>query len=140
MSHNLTNNALTAVKGFLDPQISNGRLNPVHLAIATRGYWIQSHVLHIPDRFGFFSSGPPRLQMYQSASFAFLTVGVAFSTVWGALTVLLAKLMGRPISRLAGAMGVLQIAVVAVIWAALACFDHRRALDYDWGDWKRRKE
>lgn len=139
MSHNLTSNALTAVKGFLGPGISNGRLNPVYLAIVTRGYWIQSHVLHIPDRFGFFSSGPPRLQVHQSASFAFLTVGVAFSIVWGPLTVLLAKLMGRPISRLAGAMGFLQIAVVAVIWA-LACFDHRREPDYDWGDWKLRKE
>ncbi|KAK3365431.1 hypothetical protein B0H63DRAFT_363157, partial [Podospora didyma] len=35
-------------------------LNPVRLAIAIRGYWIQSRVSHIPDRFGVFLSGPPR--------------------------------------------------------------------------------
>ncbi|KAI0136371.1 hypothetical protein BJ170DRAFT_601493 [Xylariales sp. AK1849] len=51
------------------PQVTIHGLNPVHLAIANRGYWIQSHILHIPDRLGFFSPGSPRLQVHEGASF-----------------------------------------------------------------------
>lgn len=51
---------LTTVTGFFGPEITgDGRLNPVYLAIASRSYRIQSHTLHIPDRSGFFSPGPP---------------------------------------------------------------------------------
>ena len=77
MPHDLVHNAVRAIKGFLKPQVVDGRLNPVRLAVATRGYWIQSHVLHIPDRFGWFSPGPPRLQVHQATSLAFLACSVA---------------------------------------------------------------
>ncbi|KAL8948227.1 MAG: hypothetical protein Q9222_005563, partial [Ikaeria aurantiellina] len=40
-------------------------LNTAVLAIANTGYRIQSHILRIPDRMGFFAPGPPRLQVYE---------------------------------------------------------------------------
>ncbi|KAI0508778.1 hypothetical protein F5B22DRAFT_649673 [Xylaria bambusicola] len=46
-------------------QVVNGQLNPVLLDIANRGYYIQSEVLHISERYGIFSPGPPRLQVYE---------------------------------------------------------------------------
>ena len=46
-------------------QVVNGQLNPVLLDLANRGYYIQSEVLHISERYGVFSPGPPRLQVYE---------------------------------------------------------------------------
>ncbi|RYP65286.1 hypothetical protein DL770_009032 [Monosporascus sp. CRB-9-2] len=65
MPLSLTSGILKAVKALLSPQIIDNRLNPYYLAVATRAYWIQSHILRIPDRFGFFSPGPPRLQVLE---------------------------------------------------------------------------
>ena len=136
MPHNLTGNFLATAKGFLGPEIVDNRLNPVLLATATSGYRIQSHLLHIPDRFGFFLPGPPRLQVYQGAFFAFVVTGTCFSIVLGGFALLLMKLNGRPISPwLVVAMATMTVATVVTIWA-LACFDRHRAPDYDWGDWK----
>ncbi|KAK1980290.1 hypothetical protein LZ30DRAFT_595071 [Colletotrichum cereale] len=48
-------------KQALGPQIIDNRLNPVQLAIGGRDYQIQTGILHIPERYGYFSSDPPRL-------------------------------------------------------------------------------
>lgn len=133
---------LTAVKGFFGPQVtSDGRFNPAYLAVASRCYRIQVHSLHIPDQFGFFWPGSPRLQVYEGAAFVALGFGLAFLTVYEGFVVLWIKLaMRRPVSALAGAMLVMNLVLVASCWI-LACLDRRRAPDYDWGDnWTLRKE
>lgn len=48
---------------------SRGNLNPKLLAITTKSYRIQSQDLGIPDSWGFFSHGSPRLQVCQAARF-----------------------------------------------------------------------
>jgi hypothetical protein len=67
-------------------QIVNNNLNPVLLAIGASCYRIQSHMLHIPDRFGFFSPSLPRLQVHRAGFFLsmawtsfFVTIATGFS-------------------------------------------------------------
>jgi hypothetical protein len=61
---------LSTVRLALRSDVIDHSLNPVRLAIARRGYLIQSDILHIPDRFGYFSPGPPRLQAFEGGMFA----------------------------------------------------------------------
>ncbi|KAF4430299.1 hypothetical protein FACUT_8924 [Fusarium acutatum] len=44
-------------------------LCPWMLKMATRGYYIQSKILHIPDLLGFISPGPPSLQVFDLGDF-----------------------------------------------------------------------
>ena len=130
----------TAAGQFFGPQRIDNRMNPVHLAIAQQGYWIQFHILYIPDRLGFFSSGPARLQVFQGFLFALLAFGLGFSVISGAAIVLWLHIRGQSVSALAGAMAAILAAVVAAAWT-VQCFDRRRSPDYDWGeDWKLRIE
>jgi hypothetical protein len=138
MAYNLTE-ILTTVKGFFTPRQTAGRLNPTHLAVARQGYWVQSQKLHIPDRYGFFSPGPPPLQAYQGAFFAGIITFHSISTALGAVILFLGKRTGTPIAVLAGTMMAIDVLFLVLAWVA-ACIDHRRASDYDWGDHKLRKE
>ncbi|KAK1971052.1 hypothetical protein LY78DRAFT_689298 [Colletotrichum sublineola] len=63
------------------PQVVNNQLNPVHLAIGIRCYQIQTEILGIPEQYGLFSSGPPRLQVLQGSTIPFLYFTVVFQTV-----------------------------------------------------------
>ncbi|KAK6954768.1 hypothetical protein Daesc_004737 [Daldinia eschscholtzii] len=65
--HNMSNLFSTAF--FKEDVIHNNTLNPVRLAVGARCYRIQSRLLRIPDRYGIFSPGPPRLQVYQAGRF-----------------------------------------------------------------------
>jgi len=59
-------NAFHSLTGATLPAVFAGQANdPVFLATATHSYRLQSQ-LHIPNRFGFFSSGPPHLQVYET--------------------------------------------------------------------------
>ena len=69
MPRNLVSNIYAGIKDLLGPSVIDGHLNHVHLALATQCYWTQSRIFCIPDRFGFFSPGPPRLQAEESALF-----------------------------------------------------------------------
>jgi hypothetical protein len=69
-------------------QTINNRLNPVYLAIAASGYQIQSQLLHIPDRYSFFSSGPPRAQVEEGAAFAQLFTLICYTILGGWFVVL----------------------------------------------------
>ncbi|RYP07058.1 hypothetical protein DL764_002749 [Monosporascus ibericus] len=143
MPPSITGDVLKVVKGLLSPQIIDNRLNPYHLAVATRAYWIQSHILRIPDRFGFFSPSPPRLQVHQSDWLIILVTmfGVLLCTAFflSGTVALLYRLGERPVPTLLGPMVALTVVTMASLWV-LQCFDPRRALDYDWRDWKVRKE
>ena len=72
MSGKFIGNILTILKEAFAGEIVNNQLNSLRLAIATTGYRIQSCTLQIPDRFGFFSPGPPRLQVFEGLSFIFM--------------------------------------------------------------------
>lgn len=140
MLHNLIPNILTIAKGVFAGEIVDNRLNPVHLAIATTGFRIQSHTLHIPPRIGFFSPGPPRLQVHEAASFFVLVFGFCFGIVSGGFVVFVIRLCGLPNSLKAGAVMLSMIIAQAVVIWVMVCCDRRRVPGYDWGDWKLRKD
>jgi hypothetical protein len=81
----------------------------VHLAIGRRGYLIQSDVLHIPDRFGFFSPGPPGLQALQGADFAMTAFYYGFLFICGAFRPLLRTYQRPLFAILAVGHGILFI-------------------------------
>lgn len=138
MLHDLISNVLAVTKGVFAGQIVNNRLNPLHLAIATTGYRTQSRTLHIPGRIGFFSSGPPRLQVHEATAFIVLVGWTCFSIISSGFVVFVVRLCGLPNSRKVGAVFLsLTVAEAVIIWA-LVCHDRRRAPGYDWGDWKLR--
>lgn len=60
--------------------------------MANRGYYIQSKILHIPDLFGFFSAGPPSLQVKDAESFTRL---VAYLSTLGTLEALILAYLWR---------------------------------------------
>ncbi|KAF5585213.1 hypothetical protein FPANT_7603 [Fusarium pseudoanthophilum] len=61
-------------------------LDPWKLRMANRGYYIQSKILHVPDRFGFFSAGPPWLQVMDAECFTRL---LAYLSIVGTLEALI---------------------------------------------------
>jgi hypothetical protein len=142
MSRNLISSMLHSITVAFSPQVTvSNTLNPIHLAIATRGYWIQSRILYIPDRYGFFSPAPPRLQVYQGFLFIALFIMVICSIFCGASVVFLLSLRPdhKPIWKAVVFMVILVGGTVAMIWF-MECFSKRRAQDYDWGNWKLRKD
>ncbi|KAK3693806.1 hypothetical protein B0T22DRAFT_436955 [Podospora appendiculata] len=67
--------------------------NPIHIALAKGSYWLQSHVLRISDRSGYFSPGPLELQLDQGASLAVVT---ALMTVLNSIFLLSSLCTERP--------------------------------------------
>ncbi|RMJ18944.1 hypothetical protein CDV36_001359 [Fusarium kuroshium] len=55
-------------------RLKDGGPNPLFLAIGTRGYYVQSQILRVPQRFGVFSPGPPLLQVHQASFLTFLVI------------------------------------------------------------------
>lgn len=138
----VTSSILNAITASLSPQITTSNtLNPIQMALASRGHWIQSHILHIPDRYGFFSPGPPRLQVYQGFLFIPLLIMTICSIFLGACAVFNISLKPdhKPIWRVVVFMVALVVGTLAILWI-MACFDRLRAPDYDWGHWKLRKD
>ncbi len=133
MSYPQPSSLLTAINILFSPQFIDGQLNPVHLTIATQGYWIQSSILRIPNQYGFFSPGPPRLQVHQGALFGVLSFHFGILCILGASIVFWVGARGDPVLPLASAMVALVVGAAASIWVA-ACYDCRRSPDYDWGD------
>ncbi len=140
MLHNLITNILPIAKGVFAGEIVDNRLNPVHVAIATTGFRIQSGTLHIPHRIGFFSSGPPRLQVHEAASFIFLMFGSCVAIVWGGFVIFTIRLCGLPNSLKAGALMLSMVIAQAVVIWIIVCCDRRRVPGYEWEDWKLRKD
>ncbi|KAI1030665.1 hypothetical protein LB505_004027 [Fusarium chuoi] len=71
-----------------DPEAprSHDSLDPWKLKMANRGCYIQSKILHIPDLLGFFSAGPPSLQVKDAGSFTRL---LAYLSTLGTLEALI---------------------------------------------------
>jgi len=140
MLHNLISNILIVTKGSFPGEIVDNRLNPVHLAIATTGFRVQSGQLHIPHRIGFFSPGNPRLQVHEAASLIFLMFTSCFAIVSGGFVIFVIRLYGLPNSLKAGAVMLSMIIAQAIAIWVIVCCDRRRVPGYDWGDWKLRKD
>lgn len=140
MLDNLISNILVIPKGVFAGEIVNNRLNPFHLAVATTGYRIQSHTLQIPERIGFFSSGPPRLQVYEATFFIVAASWICLNLICNSFLFLLDRLYGLPNCRKLGVAYSLIIVAEALFFWVLACCDRRRAPGFEWEDWKLRKD
>lgn len=141
MRHTRAREMLTAVKNVFGGQVdSNGSINPALLAIAIRGHWVQSQIFHIPDRWGFFPPGPPRLQVYEGQAFVGIVVAHSFTNMLGPIAVYLVIRNNRPVTCLVAALVALELSMLAFLWM-VSMSDRRRAPDFDWDDLKKlRKE
>jgi len=140
MSFSNSKSIAAAVKNCLLDQVdSDGNLNPTLLALASRCYRIQSHVLHVPDNWGFFSPGPPRLQVHQGAGLVVVLGLQVHTAALGGFVVYMLVIRNRPVFGLVGFLLAMHLATLVAFWA-LSLFDRHRAIGYDWGDGKLRKE
>lgn len=111
---------------------TEGTLNPVHLAIAERGYWIQSRILRIPDRFGYFSPGPLQLQAYQSAFLAYEIIMLVRLILGNCAGITLGQWLVGPVSFSYWPSFALSISMVILDF--IFEFKHdRRKPGYNWG-------
>ncbi|KAH7113258.1 hypothetical protein B0J11DRAFT_146211 [Dendryphion nanum] len=140
MAATSTSKIITIIRGVFAGEIVDNNLNEHLLAAAKTGYRIQSQVLKIPTRFGFFSPGPPRLQVNEAYACAVLLFGIGFTTVYSCFIVLWIKIRGIPnASRMAAVLAVIQTMVIILHWV-LACTSKRRAPGFVWEDWKERAD
>ena len=141
MSIKPISNIVAFFKEVFAGQIVNNQLNPIHLAVATTGYRIQSQSLQIPDRFGIFSPGPPRLQVHEGLAFITMVALICLTLVLDAFNVLVCSLYGQPNCRKLGAIfpPLILVPGFAFFWIA-AVYDRRRVPRYEWADWKVRKD
>lgn len=129
MSHN-------AIKSYLRP------LNPFHRAldVGNKVYWIQSQILCIPDRYGFFSPGPPPLQRHQACTFIAFSVPMIFGFFTLASIIVYFR-VAKPDHDHPPLWGVFLVFIFvtvpfwAVVWV-MNLYDKRRAPDYQWEDQK----
>lgn len=140
MPRGYISNVVALTKEAFAGEVANDRLNPLHLTVATTGSRIQSQTWRIPDRIGFFSSGPPRLQVHEGAIFIVSVLVSCLTILLGAFLVTFAKLCGMPnILEVSAIWLLMTLAQATMIWVVTCC-SPRRAPGYEWEDWKLRKE
>lgn len=142
MSGNLTNSIFDFIITLFSDQVTaSNSLNPAHLAIATKGYWIQLSLLGIPDQYGFFSRGPPRLQVFQGFYLTIICIWMICVICSGAFLAFIVSMNPNhePIWKLILFMMTCTIGILALIWVE-QCLHDRRSPDYVWEDWKARQE
>ena len=140
MLGNLIINILAVSRELVAGQVVNNQLNPRLLSVATTGYRVQSHTLQIPDRFGVFSSGPPRLQVHQAFDFIVLVTWTCLNLIFATFLVFLGILYGRPTCRNLGAAYVLIMIAEAFFLWFVSLHDRHRVPGYEWKDWKLRMD
>jgi hypothetical protein len=116
-------------------QVVNGQLNPVLLDVANRGYYIQSEVLHISERYGIFSPGPPRLQVYEGqasvvAYYIVLYIGAALAFFY-----FLLRKLGKFHTGLYAIPLITFTFILVELYIALLC-PPQRAPGYVWDNWE----
>ncbi|KAL2063982.1 hypothetical protein VTL71DRAFT_4476 [Oculimacula yallundae] len=133
---------------FAPQVLSSGsnNLNPTLLSIGQAGHYLQSRYFSIPDRYGFFTAGPPRLQVYQGfLVVAICSMVIISSFLLGFLGLVIAQepQSEKRIFRVVWDLVLIQAAligsVVALVWV-FECTDRKRTADYVWKDWKSRIE
>lgn len=121
---------------------SDGNLNPTLLAIAQSCHRYQSEVLGIPDRWGFFTSGNPRLQVDEAAALVSCIFILGPMLLWTIILLAHAcysSLPGCTFIVFLSFLLSLNLGTVGAIWAVMI-LSKRRKKDYIWADWKERKE
>lgn len=136
----LISNILAIYKEAFAGQIINNQLNPLHLAIGTTGYRIQSRILQIPDRFGLFSPGPPRQQVHEGLGFIIMVGWICLSLISNGFSVYLTRRYGFPTYQKLGAIFSVTTVPGAFLFWMIIINDRRRAPGYEWEDWKLRKD
>lgn len=121
--------ALVAAVGIFDSQDRDpDAINPQTLAVATSGYQLQSQVLHIPDRYGFFSPGPSEIQALEGALVPALIVTNTFMTFLVGFIFLLMKTVGdKPNTNevLLWYLGT-TVGLIALLWVIACTAPHPR--------------
>jgi hypothetical protein len=140
MLTNIMNTVFTAREAFLAGAVINNTFNPWHLSFASSAYIIQSTKIHIPDHHGFFSRGPPRLQVHQAACFAAIMFIALFMTgvaAWSFL--MLMSLRSTVKMKFVAAYSGMLICFIVGMWA-ITLGDEAWKLGYVWRDWKERDD
>jgi hypothetical protein len=120
-------------------EVVDNQLNPKLLALATICYRIQSAVLRIPDRFGWFYPGLPRLQVFQAYHFVLISTIQAVFFPYGLLTILFFKYLGCPDFRTKALTVLASTASMPFFFWFLFLYHYSRSENYRWPDWKMRK-
>lgn len=127
---------LAAIGAIFVPRNPNEPINPYSLAVSTSGYRVQSQVLHIPDRFGYFSPGPPSVQVKEGAFVTFLTIALSVANFMGAIIFFFLKVQGNPNANMMPVISMAATVIVIVSIWLLACIKRHRGE----GNLKVRKE
>ncbi|KAK1831155.1 hypothetical protein QBC39DRAFT_434342 [Podospora conica] len=132
---------------MLGPGVIDGRLNPFHLALARSFYWIQSQIFHIPDRFGMFSPGPPRLQVFEGGLLVFELLFLAHMVsagMWGMLFahVNVTWTNSLHVDKVSKIICFMVLFPVVLCWPlqVMLLRQSQRAPGYIWEDWKEHVE
>jgi hypothetical protein len=87
---------MQTLRALLSRHIHNNQPNPVHVSIANKGYDIQFHTLHIPDRLGFFSpASHPDFQVHEVGALIFMVLLTVVGAVMAVCLVLMFRLLLR---------------------------------------------
>ncbi|EPE34199.1 hypothetical protein GLAREA_07212 [Glarea lozoyensis ATCC 20868] len=110
-------------------------LDSPFLALAERGYRYQKHTISIPDRYGFFSAGPPNEQVRQGILFVLLFITVLLQIGLGASVAIVNARRSdtRPFWPLPVVCSLLDGGLVALIWIS-ECGKRGRENDCDLKD------
>lgn len=130
MNVSLLGKSLALTKAFSAGQVVNNQLNPLYLAIATTGYRIQSNTLHVPEYFGLFSSGPPRLQVHQATVFVVMVIATACSlAIWGWTLVIfrISGVTGMKLIKSGSIMLATTAVYVIAMWVLVCCYRRLKA-------------
>ena len=115
-----------AIRMFYGPQSVHNVLNPVLLAVGSRGYLIQSRTLHIPDRYGYFSPGSPRLQVSQAFHLAFWTLILGIPLILELFNLLMSRIITTPVRRSIMRIYSMLFSVLAFTWV-FRCYVQARS-------------
>ena len=140
ISRKMNNDIIATIKLIFAKGVVDGQLNPVHLSTARHGYRIQSQILRIPGRYGFFSPGPQRLQVHQGCFILIFTFCICVCTVLNAFSIFVCRLHGQPNCEKLGLLYASTVIIgVVMIWA-VAINGPLRQPGYEWPDWEIRKD
>ena len=140
MLHDLFRNVLTIPRAIYAGEMINDRPNPFYVNLASTGYRLQSVTFRIPDQYGFFSAGPPRLQVDEASACLLLITIICISAIFSSSLLLLFRIAKKPCSSCIIALFVVSTIIEAgTVWISL-CHDPRRGKGHDWGQEKLRRD
>ncbi|SPJ74918.1 uncharacterized protein FTOL_04649 [Fusarium torulosum] len=120
---------------MMDPEPYHSIISSRTLSMATRAYYVQSKIFHIPDQFGFFSPGPPPRQEFEVERVIGLLVLLSIIGTMEVVALLVSLLTGNFEWEFVRVCLGFNCIPVEFFWA-LACYGPRRDPDYDWGSWE----